>query len=80
MNGLGYKAADVVDVEILGNIQQSCHHKTIMIMDKTVLPPPSPLLPPPALLPHFLFLPGLSMLWMCLVWPLVGRDTNKKRN
>ena len=47
MNGLGYKAADVVDVEILGNIQQSCHHKTIMIMDKTVLPPPSPLLPPP---------------------------------
>ena len=25
MNSLGYKAADVVDVEILGNIQQSCH-------------------------------------------------------
>ena len=74
MNSLGYKAADVVDVEILGNIQQGCHHKTIMIMDKTVLPPP------PALLPLLLFLPGLSMLWMCLVWPLVGRDTNKKRN
>ena len=85
MNSLGYEAAGV-DVEILGNIQQSCHHKTIMIMmNRTVLPPPPPTsLPPLSLslsLSVLLFLlPGLSMLWMCVVWPLVGRDTNKKRN
>ena len=45
MNSLGYEAAGV-DVEILGNIQQSCHHKTIMIMmNRTVLPPPPPPFP-----------------------------------